>query len=83
MSLRKTGVELVLESYEGYRVPISAIRTKDGVKGVMVRTENGTNFRKCKILYTDIADQTVIIAKEFEDTKGILKETDSIIVGEK
>lgn len=83
LSLRFTGIELVLESYEGYRVPISAIRNSDGVKGVMVRTESGTYFRKCKILYTDVADQTVIISKEFDDTKGMLKETDSIIIGEK
>ena len=83
LSLRFTGIELILESYEGYRVPMSAIRISDGVKGVMVRTESGTFFRKCKILYTDIADQTVIISKEFDDTKGILKETDSIVIGEK
>ena len=83
LSLRFTGIELVLESYEGYRIPMSAIRNKDGVKEVMVRTESGTFLRKCKILYTDIADQTVIISKEFDDTKGILKETDSIIIGEK
>ena len=84
LSLRFTGIELVLESYEGYRIPMSAIRNnKDGAKEVMVRTESGTFLRKCKILYTDIADQTVIISKEFEDTKGMLKETDSIIIGEK
>ena len=84
MSLRFTGIELVLESYEGYRIPISAIRNlDDGEKGIMVRTEAGTTLRKCKILYTDIADQTVIISKEFEDTKGILKETDRIVIGEK
>ncbi len=83
LSLRFTAVELVLESYEGYRVPMSAIRLSDGVKGVMVRTETGTFFRKCKILYTDVADQTVIISKEFDDTKGMLKETDSIVIGEK
>ena len=83
LSLRFTGIELVLESYEGYRIPMSAIRNKNGVKEVMVRTESGTFLRKCKILYTDIADQTVIISKEFDDTKGMLKETDSIIIGEK
>lgn len=83
LSIRQTGIEIILESYEGYRVPMSAIHIKDGEKGVMVRTDAGTFFRKCRVLYTDIADQTVIISKEFDDTKGMLKESDSIIIGEK
>lgn len=83
LSLRQTGVELVIESYEGYRVPISAIRIVDGKKGVMVRTEAGNCFRKCKVLYTDMLDQTVIISKDFDDNKGQLMESDSIIIGEK
>ena len=83
LSLRFTGIELVTESYEGYRVPMSAIRLVDGNKCVMVRTEAGTFLRKCKVLYTDISDQTVIISQEFNDTKGRLKETDSIVIGEK
>jgi putative membrane fusion protein len=83
LSLRFTGIELVLESYEGYRVPISAIRIVDGERGVMVRTESGTFFRKCRVLYTDIQDQTVIISKDFNDNKGQLAESDSIIIGER
>jgi len=82
-SLRKTGIELVLESYEGYRVPMSAVRIEDGEKGIMVRDEMGTHFRKCTILHTNTEDQTVIISKEFNDSKGRLKETDTIIIGEK
>lgn len=83
LSLRQTGIELVIESYEGYLVPMSAIRIVDGEKGIMVRTDSGTFLRKCKVLYTDISNQTVIISKEFKDTKGMLKESDSIIIGEK
>ncbi|MCR4693502.1 MAG: HlyD family efflux transporter periplasmic adaptor subunit [Firmicutes bacterium] len=83
LSLRLTGVELVIESYEGYRVPMSAIRLVDGEKSIMVRTETGTILRKCKVLYTDLSDQTVIISQDFNDTKGRLKESDSIIIGEK
>ena len=83
LSLRFTGIELVLESYEGYRVPMSALHVVDGKQGVVVRTEAGTMFRKCKILYTNVSDQTVIISDEFDDTKGKLKESDSIIIGEK
>ena len=82
-SLRKTGLELVLESYEGYRVPMSAVRIKDGEKGIMVHGEAGTHFRKCNILYTDTEEQTVIISKAFNDNRGSLKETDIIIIGEK
>ena len=82
-SLRKTGIEIILESYEGYRVPIYAIRTEDGEKGIMVQNEMGTHFRKCNILYTNTAEQTVIVSKEFNDNKGKLKDTDMIIIGEK
>lgn len=83
LSLRFTGIELVLESYEGYRLPMSAIHSDNGTMGVMVRTDSGTVFRKCKILYTDVSDQTVIISSQFEDTKGMLKESDRILIGEK
>ena len=83
LSLRLTGVELVMDSYEGYRVPMSAIHNIDDEKYVMVRMDSKTVSRKCKILYTDVNDQTVIISKQFEDTRGMLKETDSIIIGEK
>ena len=82
-SLRKTGIELIIESYEGYRVPMSAVRVENGEKGVMVRDEMGTHFRKCTILYTNTEEQTVIISKDFNDNRGKLKETDAIIIGEK
>lgn len=83
LSLRFTGIELVIESYEGYRIPMSAIRLVNGKKEIMVRTEAGTFLRKCKVLYTDISDQTVIISPDFDDTRGRLKDTDRIIIGEK
>ena len=83
LSLRRVGLEIILESYEGYKLPISAIRIVKNEKGVMVRSDAGTSFRKCKVLYTDVEDQTVIISNDFDDNKGRLKETDSIIVGEK
>lgn len=82
-SLRKTGIEIILESYEGYRVPMSAVRIEDGEKGIVVRDETGTHFRKCNILYTNTEEHTVIVSKEFDDDRGSLKETDMIIIGEK
>ena len=62
---------------------MSAVRIEDGEKGIVVRDETGTHFRKCNILYTNTEEHTVIVSKEFDDDRGSLKETDMIIIGEK
>ncbi len=82
-SLRYSPIELVLESYEGYKVPVSAIHIVDGEKGVMVRSDRGTAFRKVKVIYTNTLSQEVIIKPSFEGIGGALNEYDNIIIGEK
>jgi len=82
-SLRKSPIELVLESYEGYRIPVSALRIVDGEKGVMVNSDRGIVFRKCNVIYTDTVNQTVIIKPAFDGTSKSLTENDNIIIGEK
>ena len=50
--LRVEDVQIVTEEYEGYKIPNSAIRTVDGVKGVYVVRGNLLGFRKVHIVYS-------------------------------
>jgi len=82
-SLRHSGVELILKSYEGYRIPISAIRINEkGEKGVIVRNGNSQVFKPCSVVYTDTAAQNVII-NSASGTGNLIREYDNIVVGEK
>ena len=82
-SVRYSGIELILESYQGYRVPVSAIHIVDGQKGVMIRNALGDVFRKCNVIYTDTVGQTVIIAPASGGSGKTVSEYDNIIIGEK
>ena len=44
--LRRQTVDIVAESYTGYRVPVSAVRIVDGKQGVFVLTGNVVKFRE-------------------------------------
>lgn len=81
-SLRFSKVELILESYEGYRIPVSALHVQGDEKGVMVRNAGAQMFKPCKVVYTDIAGGTVIISP-VSGTQNMLREYDNIVVGEK
>ena len=48
--LRRQSVDIVENSYTGYKVPVSAIRMVDGVKGVYVLSGNVVEFRKIEAL---------------------------------
>lgn len=50
--LRVEDVQIITEEYEGYKIPNSAIRTVDGVKGVYVVRGNLLGFRKVHIVYS-------------------------------
>ena len=81
-SLRYSGATLVLKSYEGYRIPVSAIRVSDdGTKGVLVRNGGTQVFKPCNVVYTDTVGQTVIISPV--SGSNLLREYDNIVVGEK
>ena len=81
-SLRESGVELILEKYQGFRVPVSAIRVEDGQKGVMVKKGGAEIFKPCEIVYTDHEREELIITP-VKDAKRVLEEYDHIIIGEK
>lgn len=82
-SLRFSAIELILESYEGYRIPISAIRVADsGDRGVLVKSAGSQIFKPCKIVYTDTLGGTVIVSPQGTGN-DMLREYDNIVVGEK
>lgn len=82
-SLRFSEMELILESYEGFKIPISALRvTEDGQKGVLVKTLGSQVIKPCNVIYSDTVRQTVIISP-VSGSLNILRENDSIIIGEK
>lgn len=82
-SLRFSKIELILESYEGYRVPVSAIRlSEDNQRGVIVNNMGKQIFKPCSVIYTDTVGQTAIITP-LRGSANLLREYDNIVVGEK
>ncbi|MCH5185554.1 MAG: hypothetical protein J1F64_05445 [Oscillospiraceae bacterium] len=81
-SLRQCEVEVILNSYTGYRVPIYAIRVKDNQTGVMISKNTEDVFKPCRIIYTNEAEGFVIITSD-DDTLGEIRQNDIIVVGEK
>lgn len=81
-SIRFSGIELILESYEGYRVPVSAIRIVDNERGVLVKNGGTQVFKPCNIIYSDTKGQTAII-RPVSGAANMLREYDNIVVGEK
>lgn len=79
--LRMQTVELVQKTYTGYRVPVSAVRIRDGEQGVYVLDGSIVRFRKINPLYE--ADGYLIAAERdenAEDKDAWLGEKDRIIV---
>jgi len=83
LSLRHTQIEIILESYEGYKIPVSALHVaEDGTKGVLVKSEGAQILKPCNVIYTDAANQTVIITP-VSGSRNMLREYDAIVIGEK
>lgn len=82
-SIRYTDMELILESYEGFKIPVSALRvTEDGQKGVLVKNAGSQVIKPCNVIYSDTVRQTVIITPVTGEN-NLLREYDSIVIGEK
>ncbi|MBE7044244.1 MAG: hypothetical protein E7397_01840 [Ruminococcaceae bacterium] len=83
-SLRQSGVELILEQYQGFSVPISAIRVNDDTKekGVQVKRGASEIFKPCEIVYTNKENETLII-QPAKGAKRVLESYDQIILGER
>ncbi|MBQ7500556.1 MAG: hypothetical protein IJT91_06645 [Clostridia bacterium] len=75
--LRRQTVDIVENSYTGYKVPVSAIRMLNGEKGVYVLNGNVVEFRKINALAE--IDGYCICAENTENDKKYLGLYDQII----
>ena len=74
--LRIEDIQIVTEEYTGYKIPNSAIRTVDGVKGVYVVRGNLLGFRKIHIVYS--TDSYSIVDNSDGDS-GYIKLYDKVV----
>ncbi|MBR4287356.1 MAG: hypothetical protein IKT55_06600 [Clostridia bacterium] len=74
--LRLEDVQIITEEYEGYKIPNSAIRTVDGVKGVYVVRGNLLGFRKIHIVYS--TDSYTLVDNPDGDS-GYIKLYDKVV----
>lgn len=82
-SIRRSDITVVIEQYRGYKIPIHAVRVKDGQQGVMVKYGLNEIFKPCEIIYTDTENDWVIIEPVTEGVRNPLEQFDKIILGEK
>ena len=77
LTSRLVSVTAIKSTYSGLKVPLEAIRVKDGNPGVYVRTENTVKYRNIDVLYKN--DEIAIV--RVDNTKaGSLLLYDEIIV---
>ena len=74
--LRKQSVEVVQQSYTGYRVPVSAVRIIDGKQGVFVKKGNLAVFKEITALveidgYFIVAQQDKQNDENYADKLGM------------
>lgn len=81
-AIRYTTAEVVLKNYTGYKVPVYAIRVRDGQKGIEVQKGIGTIFKPCEVLYTDENEDFVII-NSTENSENPIENSDLVYIGEK
>lgn len=74
--LRKQSVEIVQQSYTGYRVPVSCVRILDGKQGVFIKTGNIATFREISPLveidgYFIVAEQDKVNDENYASKLGM------------
>jgi putative membrane fusion protein len=80
-SYRQADVEIIFDSYTGYKVPVNAIRTYDN--GYKVIAQAGSTNFDCDVdvLYTD-KDEGFSIIESTEDATNKLLKAERIVVGD-
>ncbi len=82
-SHREVDADLIFESYEGYKVPVSAIYTNENGGYSVVGEIGKTQYKcQCDILYTD-TDEDFVIINSTEDAENKLSKMDRIVIGER
>lgn len=82
-SYRLVDVDLIFESYTGYKIPIQAIHTEeDGSQKVIGIRENKQLDCYCDVLFTN-ADSGYAIVESKEDAQNKLSQMERILTGER
>ncbi|MBQ4517471.1 MAG: hypothetical protein II997_02675 [Clostridia bacterium] len=76
LKLRSVNVEFIKSRFDGYRINVKSLRTKDDVTGIYVRRDNMLKFIPVNILYN--TQDTVIIESASKETP--LKLYDEVVV---
>ncbi len=80
-SFRDAKVDIIKYFYDGYKIPLNAIRVQNGNKGVFVLNDNVAAFAKIDTLYND---QLYAIVDEWNKMKqGYVKLYDEIVIAGK
>jgi len=74
---REVNVEIVKQSYSGFKIPASALRVRDGKRGVYVIRDSIARFKEIEIIYNN---NEFIIAKENNTKEDGLLLYDQVIV---
>jgi putative membrane fusion protein len=68
-TMRKENIEIRYDSYDGIKVPASALHVVDGKKGVYVLISSQVKFRETDVIYSD--DDYVLLSYDSDDSDGI------------
>ena len=80
--IRYSKMDIIVNRYTGFEIPIYSLRVVSGDKGVMVAKGSTEVFCKCDIVNTDNEKGTLIVYPS-DDAKVKLSVGDKIIIGEK
>lgn len=80
-SYRRADVDIIFDSYTGYKVPVNAIRAGNGEPYVYGQAGNSSFICKVKVLYTD-SESEYSIVESTEDAKNKLSRADRIIISD-
>lgn len=83
-SYRNIDVDLIFDEYQGYKVPIEAVRTGESIDSYYVYATKGSDSYRCDIdiLYTDNENEYVVI-RSSEDAENNLSSMERITLGER
>ncbi len=81
---RHANVDIVLESYSGYKIPSYAIHTGSGMNSYYVYAMKGSKTYKCEceVVYNDPAGEYAVI-RSVDGTENSLAAMDRLVVGER
>ncbi|MCC8159911.1 MAG: hypothetical protein LIO53_01085 [Oscillospiraceae bacterium] len=82
-SYRMVDVDLIFESYDGYKVPIQAIHTDDDGKQKVIGISGNRQYDcYCDVLFSN-TDSGYVIVESSEDAENKLSQMDRILIGER